>query len=384
MVIVELAVTVVLLVGAGLLQQSLYRLLHAPLGFEPDHLATVQVTSPQTSNNADMVGLYGEIVRRVSSLPAVDSAGITSMIPAQCDCPVDWITFPGKSSHGEHNTVDERHVSGDYLHTLRAELVRGSFFTDAADTSTPPVAVINEALARKYFQGENPIGQRIADYEGGRASIHEIIGVIADLREGPLDNDISPAEYFPINQTKDHDFTLVVGTPGDPGALLPELEKTLHQINLNLGVSDEQTMTEQVGRTPVVRLHHTSAWLVGSFAVMALILSVVGLYGVIAYMVSQRTREVGVRMAMGAQRASVYALVLRESAWLTGIGLGIGLICGVGASLLVRNLLFGIQPWDAATLVCISVVLGLASMLASLLPARRAARVDPMVALRYE
>ena len=386
MVIVELAVAVVLLAAAGLLQQSLYRLLHVPLGFDSDHLATVQVESPKTfyKNDAQMVGLYREILRRVSSLPGVVSVGMTSMIPAQCDCAVDWINFPGKPFHGEHNTVDERHVSADYLHTLQAELVRGNFFTDAADTSTPGVAVINEALARKYFKEENPIGQRIADDEGGRPSIHEIVGVIADVREGPLDGEISPAEYFPINQTLDSYFTLMVRTRQDPSAVLPELAKTLHQIDLNLGVSDEETMSEQVGRTHVVLLHHASAWLVGSFAVVALILAVVGLYGVIAYSVSQRTREIGVRIALGAQRNSVYALVLQESAWLTGVGLAFGLVCAVAASLLIRNLLFGVQPWDAATLACISVVLGLASMLASYIPARRAAKVDPIVALRYE
>jgi macrolide transport system ATP-binding/permease protein len=385
MVVAELAVAVVLLVAAGLLQQSLYRLLHVPLGFDSDHLATVQVESPETyKNDARMVGLYREILRRVSSLPGVVSAGMTSMIPARCDCAVDWISFPGKPFHGEHNTVDERHVSADYLHTLQGELVRGNFFTDAADTSTPGVAVINQALARKYFKEENPIGQRIADDEGGRPSIHEIFGVIADVREGPLDGDISPAEYFPINQTQDSYFTLVVRTRQDPGALLPVLGKTLHQIDLNLGVSDEETMGEQVGRTRVVLLHHASAWLVGLFAVVALILAVVGLYGVIAYSVSQRTREIGVRIALGAQRNSVYGLVLRESTWLTGIGLAIGLVCAIAASLLIRNLLFGVQPWDAATLTCISVVLGLASMVASYIPARRAANVDPMVALRYE
>jgi predicted permease len=386
MVVVELAVAVVLLAGAGLLGQSLYRLLHVSLGFDPDHLTTVQVMAPETvyKKNEQTVALYREIVRRVSSLPGVESVGISSMIPVQCNCPVDWITFPGRPSHGEHNAVDERHVSADYLPTLKAGLVRGRLFTDAEDAATPGVVIINQALARTYFLGEDPIGQRIADYEGGRPSVREIIGMAADVREGPLDVDIWPAEYFPINQTQDHDFSLAVRTRQAAGALLPVLVSTLHQIDPNLGVSDEETMREQIEGTQVALLHRSSAWLVGGFAAAALVLGVVGLYGVIAYSVSRRTREIGVRMALGAQRSSVYSLVVRQAGWLTGTGLAIGLVCSMGASLLMRSLLFGVRAWDAVTLGCVAVLLGLASMAASFLPARRAASVNPTDALRAE
>jgi len=158
----------------------------------------------------------------------------------------------------------------------------------------------------------------------------------------------------------------------------------LHQIDLNLGVSDEATMNEKIGVTQAALLHRFSAWLVSGFAAIALVLGVVGLYGVIAYSVSQRTREIGVRMAMGAQRSSVYALVMRQAGWLTATGLAIGLVCSVGASLLIRNLLFGVQAWDAMTLGCVAVLLGLASMAATFLPARRAASVNPVEALRAE
>jgi ABC-type antimicrobial peptide transport system permease subunit len=159
---------------------------------------------------------------------------------------------------------------------------------------------------------------------------------------------------------------------------------TLHQIDANLGVSDEETMNDQIDGTQAALLHRFSTWLVSGFAAMALVLGVVGLYGVIAYSVSQRTREIGVRMAMGAQRSSVHKLVMRQAGWLTGIGLAIGLVCSLGASLLIRNLLFGVQAWDAATLGCVAVLLGLASMAASFLPARRAASVNPTDSLRAE
>jgi macrolide transport system ATP-binding/permease protein len=386
LVVVELAIAVVLLVGAGLLGQSLYRLLHVPLGFDPNRLSTVQVMAPDTVYTSDeqTVGLYREIARRVSSLPGVESVGMTSMLPVQCNCAIDAIQFPGRPYHGEHNEVDERHVSAEYLSTLKASLLRGRLFSDAEDVSRPGVTVINQALARKYFSGQDPIGQRIADDEFGQPHTWQIVGVVDDVREGPLDVDTSPAEYFPINQTRDHYFSLAVRTRQDPGALLPVLVSTLHQIDPRLGVSDEATMNEQIDTTQVALLHRFSAWLVGGFAVMALALGVVGLYGVIAYLVSQRTREIGVRMALGAQRSSVYALIMRQAGWLTVAGLAVGLVCSVGASLLMRNLLFGVRAWDAATLGCVTVLLGLTSMAASFLPARRAASVNPTDALRAE
>jgi macrolide transport system ATP-binding/permease protein len=386
MAVVELAVAVVLLVGAGLLGQSFYRLLHVPLGFDPNHLATVRIMAPDTIYHSDeqTAELYREIVGRVSSLPGVQSAGMTSLLPVQCNCNIDAIQIPGRPSHDERNQVVERHVSTEYLPTLKANLVRGRLFTEAEDASRPGVTVINQALARKYFPGEDPISQRIADNEGGHPSEWEIVGVVEDVHEGPLDVDTWPAEYFPINQTRDHYFSLAVRTGQDAGMLLPVLVSTLHQIDPNLGVSDEQKMNEQIEGTQAALLHRFSAWLVGGFASMALVLGVVGLYGVIAYSVSQRTREIGVRMALGAQRSSVYKLVMRQSAWLTLAGLAIGLVCSVGAALSIQSLLFGVQAWDAMTLGCVAVLLGLASMAASFLPAHHAASVNPTDALRAE
>jgi ABC-type antimicrobial peptide transport system permease subunit len=175
-----------------------------------------------------------------------------------------------------------------------------------------------------------------------------------------------------------------VRTSQEASALLPELVGTLHQINSNLGVSNESTVIEKIDTTEAAVLHRFSAWLVGGFAAMALILGVVGFYGVISYSVGQRTREIGVRMALGAERGSIYSLVIRQAVWLTLAGLSIGLLCSLGTSMLMRSLLFGVQAWDAATFVCVSVLLGLASLSASFLPARRAASVNPVEALRAE
>jgi macrolide transport system ATP-binding/permease protein len=386
LVVVELAVAVVLLAGAGLLGKSLYRLLHVPVGFDPDHLATLRVMAPGDVYQTDeqTVGLYREVTRRLSSLAGVESVGATSMLPVECNCAIDRIQILGRPYHGEHNDVDERHVSPEYLPTLRARLLRGRRFTEADDASHPGVVIINQILAQKYFPGQDPIGQRIANDEGGRPSVWEIVGVVDDVREGPLDVDTWPAEYFPINQTRDHGFSLAVRTGRDAGALLPVLVSTLNQINPGLGVSDEATMNQKIDGTQAALLHRFSAGLVGGFAAVALILGVVGLYGLIAYSVSRRTREIGVRMAMGAQRSSLYRLVILQAAWLTVAGLTIGLVCSVGTSMLMRSLLFGVQAWDAATLGAVALLLALASLVASFVPARRAASVDPMQALRSE
>jgi macrolide transport system ATP-binding/permease protein len=386
LVVVELAIAVVLLAGAGLLGQSLYRLLHVPLGFDPNRIATVRVMAPDTIYKSDeqTVGLYQEIVRRVSSLPGVESVGMTSMLPVQCNCTTDDIHFPGRPYHGEHNEVDERHISAEYLATLKTGLVRGRFFAEDENALKPGVVVINQALARKYFPGEDPIGQRIANDESGRPSTWEIVGVVDDVREGPLDVETWPAEYFPINQTHDHYFSLAVRTRQDAGTLLPVLVDTFHQIDPNLGVSDEATMNAKIDATQAALLHRFSAWLVGGFAALALLLSVIGLYGVIAYSVSQRTREIGVRMALGAQRSSVYQLILKEAGWLIAAGVAAGLVCSVAATTLMRSLLFGVHARDVPTLAGVAVLLAICALLASYIPARRAASVNPVEALRAE
>ena len=387
LVVVELAIAVVLLAGAGLLGTSFYRLLHVPLGFDPNQVATVRVIAPDQiykGGKGRLAGFSREIVQRVKSLPGVESVGMTSLIPAQCDCATDRIHFPPRPYHGEHNEVDERHVSMGYLPALKAALVRGRFFTEDDDGTKPGVAVINEALARKFFPGEDPVGQKIANDEGGRDTEWQIVGVVSDIHEGALDAPVAPTEYFPLSQTGDGSFTLVVRTRQDAAALLPELVAILHQIDPNLGVSDEGTLLAKIEGTQSALLHRFAAWLIGGFAGVALLLGVVGLYGVIAYSVSQRTREIGVRMALGAQRNAVYGLVMRQAGWLTVTGLTLGLAGAVGVASLIRKILFGVAAWDAVTLAAVAAVLGAAAMAASFAPARRAASVDPVQALRSE
>jgi predicted permease len=386
LVVVELAVAVVLLTGAGLLGKSLYKLLHVDLGFDSSHLATVSVMAPENvyTKDAQKVALYREINRRLATLPGVESVGITSDLPVQCNCDTDWIRIVGKPFHGEHNEVNERDVSPGYLTALGAKLVRGRWFNESDDASHPQVIVINESLAKKYFSGEDPIGRKVGNGDLEAKSMREIVGVVKDIREAGLDNDQWPAEYESIYYQPGNEFSVAVHTTQDEKASLPLIVNTLKAIDPNLGFHDVRTMQEQVDSTQAAILHRFSTWLVGGFAAMALVLGVVGLYGVIAYSVSQRTREIGVRMALGAQRSSVYSLVMKQAGWLTALGVGVGLVCSVGTSMLMRKLLFGVEAWDVPTLAAVAVVLGMAALMASFVPARRAASVNPTEALRAE
>jgi predicted permease len=386
LVVVELAVAVVLLAGAGLLGKSFYRLLHVDNGFDTTHLATLQVMA-LGSNYAkpeQRVLLYHEIEHRLAALPGVESVGITTDLPVQCNCDTDWIRIVGKPFHGEHNEVDQRDVNSDYLSTLKARLVRGRGLTAEDDMTHPKVMVINEALARRYFPGEDPIGKMIGNGDLTEKSLRQIVGVIANVREGALDDDVWPAEYFSLYNDPDSFVIVVVRTAQDEKTVLPVMVSTLHAIDPNLGAYGESTMTMQIESSQSSLLHQFSTWLVGGFAAMALVLGVVGLYGVVAYSVSQRTREIGVRMALGAQRGTVYSMVMRQAGWLTAVGLGIGLVCSVGTSLLMRKLLFGVEAWDVPTLAGVAALLGMCAMAASFLPAYRAASVNPTEALRAE
>ena len=262
--------------------------------------------------------------------------------------------------------------------------MRGRLFTDDDISGKSLKIIINETLARKYFPGEDPVGQKVANLDLDPKTVREIVGVIADVREGGLDGEIWPSEYQALYQNADNGFSVAVRTAGDEKALLPLMVKAVREIDPDMGVTNEITMTDQMEGSQTALIHKFATWLVGGFAVMALVLGVVGLYGVIAYSVSQRTREIGVRMALGAQRGTVYAMVMRQAGWLTLVGVGAGLVCSVGASLLMKKVLFGVAAWDVPTLATVAVVLGGASLAASFLPARRAAGVNPIEALRAE
>lgn len=385
LVVLELATAAVLLVGAGLLGKSLYSLLRVEIGFRPDQLVTLQVAAPKATYEKDeqAIVLQRELVRRIEAIPGVTSVGVTTSLPVSGNGNTTWFRVIGRPWHGEHNEVPERDVSAGYFTALGAKLIRGRFFTEGEDGSKPSVAIINQAMVKKYFPNEDPIGKHLT-YLSDPPKPIEIVGIVDDIKEGPLEVATVPALYIPFNQSASRFFGLVVRTAQSEQQLLPALTSAIREYDPGIVTAQGATMTTRINNSPSAYMHRSSAWLVGGFALLALLLGVVGLYGVVAYSVSQRTREIGLRMALGAQPGSVYQLILKEAGWLTAFGVVIGLICATGAATLIRGLLFGVKTSDVPTLAGVAVVLGLASMLASFIPARRAASVNPVEALRAE
>jgi len=384
LVVVELATAMVLLVGAGLLGKSFYRLLHVDIGLQPDHIAMLRVESqPEKYKKGEQrTALAREVVQRLSALPGVRAVGLTTKLPIE---DADWTTgfrIMGRPYHGEHNEVAIRMVTAGYMATLKTTLKSGRYFNEDEDSSKPKVIIVNEALAKQYFPGEDPVGKQMS-LDDGKTGIL-VVGVINDIQEGQLDAKPRGAMYLPFYQLADTGFVVLARTAGDERAMLPEMVSTLRSVDASMAIFEPMTMAEKIHDAPVTYLHRSSAWLVGGFAGMALLLGVVGLYGVIAYSVSQRTREIGVRMALGAERGRVYGMVLREAIWLIAVGVAVGLIASVGAAMGLRKLLFGVSAWDAETLAAVALVLVCAALVASFLPARRAAMVSPAEALRSE
>jgi len=392
LVVVELAIAVVLLVSAGLLGKSFYRLLHMDTGLQPDHLAMMRIGVDRNryalgvdrngyAKDEQLIALERQIVERIGSLPGVRSVGITNGLPVGDGDGIMQFQVEGRPQLREHNEANARRVSPGYFTTLQARLVRGRYFSEGEDASKPPVVIINRTMAAQYFAGEDAIGKRI---NVGGPPATEVVGIVDDIREGPLDMAMRPAMYSPFSQGPDNDFAVVVRTSQEEGSVLKDISGTIHEIDRGIFTYGEVTMSDRINDSPAAYMHRSSAWLVGGFAGMALLLGVVGLYGVIAYSVSQRTREIGVRMALGAQRRTVYRLILKEAGWLAGVGIGAGLVCSVATGALMRRLLFNVRAWDVPTLAAVAAVLGVAAMVASYLPARRAASVNPVEALRAE
>jgi macrolide transport system ATP-binding/permease protein len=385
LVVLELATAVVLLVIAGLLGKSLFRLLHVDTGMHPDHIATLMVSSPIATYAKDpqWVALNRLVREKVDALPGVTSSGTTSALPVDGWGNTTWFRVLGRPWHGEHNEVTQRDVTVNYFNTLGAKLLRGRNFDESEDKSKPAVAIINRSFARVFFPGEDPLAHQLS-HLGKTPDPIQIIGIVEDIKEGQLDSQNLPVLYNPFNQNADTAFELAVRTSQDENAILPTLTATIHDIDPQIVAFQGATMTTLINNSMSAYIHRSSAWLVGGFAALALILSVVGLYGVVAYSVSQRTREIGVRMALGAQQSSVYRLILSEAGRLTSIGILIGLVLAIGAAAAMQAVLFGVRSWDIPTLIAVAAILTAAALLASFVPAHRAATVDPVVALRTE
>jgi len=384
LVVLELAIAMVLLVGAGLLGKSLYHLLNVDLGFRADHLSTLNVAAPNTyATDPQTVALARQILGRVAILPGVRSAAISSRPPLMQGNTM-WIRVGGRPFNGEHNEVQYREVTAGYFTTLEARLLGGRYFTDRDDASTPPVVIINQALARQYFPGETAVGKQLHYVSASSQAPMEIVGFVDDIKESALDTATPPTMYVAFDQDPTSGFTIAVRTWQDEQSLVPALTKAIHEIDPGISTFGGTSMTQAVNDSQAAYVRRSSAALVGGFAALAWVMVVVGLYGVVAYSVGQRTREIGVRMALGAGRSSVYRLILRDAGRLITAGMVIGLVCAVAAATAMRGLLFGVSSWDGPTLSSVAAVLGLSALLASYIPARRAASVNPVDALRAE
>ncbi|HEV3512485.1 MAG TPA: ABC transporter permease [Candidatus Sulfotelmatobacter sp.] len=387
LVIVELATAVVLLVAAGLFGKSFYRLLQVDPGLQPHNLALLTLSTSRENYPKDQqeISLEREVLARVSALPGVTSAAITGRLPVGDGDGTSEFVIVGHEHPGEHNEVAVRPVSTGYFKTLGARLLEGRYFTDFdQDAQHPRVVIINHALARKYFVGMSPIGMRIGFAGDKPEHAMQIVGIIDDIREGPLDTEARAAFYFPFENHPFRSFSIVARTVVPAENVLPMVSAEIRRLDPAIATFGGSTMDQRIHDSQPEYLHRASTWLVGGFAMVALLLSVVGLYGVIAYSVSQRTREIGVRMALGAQRGKVYRLVMKEAGWLIAIGLVAGLAGSLAAGSVIRSLLFGTSAWDAMTLASVSAILGLCALAASFLPARRAASVNPVEALHAE
>jgi len=387
LVVFELATAMVMLVGAGLLGQSLYRLLHVDLGFDPEALVTILVAAPNPRFQAPDAAhrLDVQLVERVMQVPGIRSAGLVDLLPVTYNGNTDWIRFVGRPYSGEHNEVNQRYIGATYFATVGARIVRGRGITDRDRLGTPKVVVINEALARKYFPTEDPLGKQFGNSTLAPDSLKEIIGIVEDIHEGALNADIWPAVYYALDQDPSPFVAVVARTSaGSEQAALAALAPAIRAIDPDVVTLSPLVMRQRIQDSPAAYLQRSSAWLVGGFAGMALLLGVIGLYGVIAYSVSQRTREFGIRLALGEEPGHTRRSVVLGGMRLVGVSMALGLTAALVLARLLRGQLYQVAPGDPLTFAGIAALLALVALLACYVPARRATRVDPALALRSE
>jgi putative ABC transport system permease protein len=385
LVVVQVAAAVMLLIVAGLLIRSFDQIRRVNLGFEPGGVLTFRVDLPAAKyNSPDKTAAFlAGLERELGALPGIEAVGAGTAVPL-VGGPTYIMRFEGRPPVTPSNAPVARHrlVTPGYFPALGLQLLRGRAFTVADAPGSPRVCVVNQTLANKYFPGEDPIGRRLEIGFSEPPAWREIVGVVADMKtDGPEAE--TPVQVFePVHQFMQNSFSLAVRTAGDPAALAPMLRAAVRKIDPAQPLHNLKPMTQLVSESLAQRTF--SVVLLVVFAVVALALAVIGLYGVIAYGVAQRTREFGVRLALGAGARHILELVLREGVWLIGLGLLVGLGGAFAASRFIQSLLFGVGATDPLTFGAIAVLLATVALAACLIPARRATRVDPVVALRSE
>jgi putative ABC transport system permease protein len=386
LVVSEIALAVVLLASAGLLIRSFLRLQQVDRGFNTDNVLTMVVRLPDRYNqDPQVINFFNQTLERVRQLPTVRSAGMVNFLPLYGGMGSSTgfkILGQPEPPPGQGPSTDVRVVDAGYFSTMGIPLLRGRNFSDAEQREPKRVILINEALAHQYFPNQNPIGQRLDVVMFDDPTPTEIIGIVGNVRYDSLVDEAPPAVYFTHPDLTYSFMTLVVRTDGDPTAIAPAIQREIRALDPNQPVSDVRTMNQVMSEW--VARSRFNTLLLGLFAGLATLLSAVGIFGVMNYSVALRTRELGLRLAVGAQPRQVLLLVLKQGLALTIVGVVLGLAAAFALTRLLSGLLFGVAAVDVTTFSSISVLLVLVSLLACYLPARRAMRIDPLSALRYE
>jgi predicted permease len=388
LVVGEIAFSIVLLAGAGLVLKSLSALLHRNPGFDTQNLLTFGVNLPDNSypKKADGVRFEKQFRDRLSDTPGILAVAEISAVPlTDTGNSVRFVIAgrPVQTGHEDESLI--RDVSPGYFSTLKIPLIAGRFFNDAADSADAPKhAIVNQAWVNKYLRGENPIGKRFRFTMSAAQPYREIVGVVGNIADSQLDSAEEPALFVPFGQDANSFMNFVVRTAGNSAIALGQARNTLSQIDPLLFPILPQTMDQIIDQSPSVFLRRYPSYLIGCFAGMALLLATIGLYGLISYSVSQRTREIGIRMALGARQEDVLRLVLAHGFRLAITGLVAGIVVALALTQLMSSLLYGVHATDPATFGAVAVLLAVIAILACYIPARRAMGVDPVVALRHE
>ena len=386
MVVTEIALAVVLLVGAGLMMKSLLRLLQTNVGFKTDKLLTMTVVLPPSKfkDTNQIINVHQQLQERVQSLPGVADAGTIDILPLNSGntsrFSVDGDPLPPPGQETEANV---RVVSDSYFRTLGVPLFAGRMFDEHDGPDKPGVVIIGKTIADRLFPGRDPVGRKIS-YPSSQYPPDLIVGVVGDVKTTRLDEQLRPVLYYPFRQAATPFANLVVRTDGDPTALAGSIRNEIRNIEPDTAFLNVNSMDRMIAQTPASFMRRFPALLIGIFAIVALLLASIGIYGVVSYSVSQQTHHIGVRMALGANSADILRMVLKEGLMLALAGVGIGIAAAFGLMRLLRTLLFEVSTNDAATFASVAGALFVVALLACYLPARRATKVDPLVALRYE
>jgi putative ABC transport system permease protein len=385
----EVALSLVLLIGAGLLLNSFVRLSFVPPGINTENGLAMRIALPsQKYPDAERRAAFFEpVMERINGLPGVEYSGVTQTLPLAGYMPEIAFSIGGPPRLGENaHPVGMDFCTAGYFQAAGIPILKGRTFDRRDKPGAPGVIIINAALADQYFPNENPLGKRLYLLEPREGSVDarwEIVGIVGNVHQHGLTEPVQPCVYRPLSYSFIwHGGNLIIRSANEPDALVRSVRQAVLDVDPSQPVANIQTLKEIVASSVAQRRFLLSV--VGGFAGAALLLAAIGLYGVMAYAVSQRTREIGVRVALGAKNRDVITMVVGQGMRIVAVGLALGLIGAFGLSHLLRGLLFGVNPTDLTTFVAVPLVLLAVTLFACWLPARRAAKVDPMEALRYE